>query len=194
MIDTQDKNSVTIVGYKQATITQEYAWWIGQECGSVSVVEPKDLEPSDNTSYIISITKDADERLATIDKLKTKTFAKFIHSSVIRHGVSNIGQGTFIGPNASLFFDCKIGDHCIVAPYSMIGHSTTVGINSIIHPGVMIAGSCNIGKYCVFGMRSTVIDKISICDNVFIGAGSMVTKNITVPAKYVGSPARKKTF
>jgi UDP-3-O-[3-hydroxymyristoyl] glucosamine N-acyltransferase len=55
----------------------------------------------------------------------------------------------------------------------------------------MIAGSTNIGKYCLLGIRSTVIDKLEICDNVVVGAGSLVTKNITAPGNYVGSPARK---
>jgi len=32
---------------------------------------------------------------------------------------------------------------------------------------------------------------IEICDNVVIGAGSVVTKNITEPGVYYGNPARK---
>lgn len=191
MIDTQNKNNVTIVGYKQATMTQEYAWWIGQECKHVSIVDPDDLNPSDDTAYIISITKDKNERINAIAHLKNKSFAKFIHSSVIVHGTSNVGNGTFVGPNVSLFFNCNIGDHCIIGPYSMISHATTIGTSNIIHPGTMIAGSCIIGDYCLFGMRSTVIDKITIANSVTIGAGALVTKDIIEPGQYVGYPARK---
>lgn len=191
MIDTQNKIGVTIVGYKQATLTQEYAWWIGQECNNVSIVEPQDLLPSNDTAYIVCVSKYTQERISIIQQLKNKTFAKFIHSSCVIHGNSKIGAGTFIGPNVSLFFNCSIGDHCIIGPYSMISHATTIGTGTIIHPGTIIAGSCSVGDYCVFGLRSTVIDKLSICDNAQIGAGAMITKDIIAPGTYVGSPARK---
>lgn len=191
MLDTQDKNNVTIVGYKQATLTQEYAWWIGQECKHINIVEPDNLIPSDDTAYIISITKDSHERINVIERLKNKLFAKFIHASAVFHGTSKVGNGTFIGPNVSLFFNCNIGDHCIIGPYSMISHATTIGTSNIVHPGTIIAGSCTVGDYCLFGMRSTVIDKITIANGVQIVAGALVTKDITEPGKYVGSPARK---
>jgi acetyltransferase-like isoleucine patch superfamily enzyme len=32
---------------------------------------------------------------------------------------------------------------------------------------------------------------VTICDQVVIGAGSVVTKNITEPGIYAGNPARK---
>jgi UDP-N-acetylbacillosamine N-acetyltransferase len=42
---------------------------------------------------------------------------------------------------------------------------------------------------CLSG--SVLIDKISVCDDVIIGAGSVVIKNITESGTYVGNPARK---
>lgn len=192
MIDTQNKNCVTIVGYEQATITQEFVWWIGEECTDTTVVEPANLVPSDNTAYIVSITRDLEERKSVIKQLKNKVFAKFVHSSSIIHGTSKVGYGTFVAPNVSLFFDCAVGSHCIIGPYSMIGHRTVIGTNNIIHPGTLIAGACSIGNDCLFGMRSTVIDKISICNDVRTGANTLVTKDITTPGRYIGSPARKR--
>ena len=41
------------------------------------------------------------------------------------------------------------------------------------------------------GAGSTVIDHISICDNVMIGAGAVVVKDIMESGTYVGIPARK---
>ena len=40
------------------------------------------------------------------------------------------------------------------------------------------------------GSNSTILP-VSICSNVVIGAGSVVTKNITKPGKYAGNPAKK---
>jgi sugar O-acyltransferase (sialic acid O-acetyltransferase NeuD family) len=191
MIDTDNKNQLTIVGYSQATITQEFKWWIGQEFDNVNIVSPDKLVPDADTAYIVSITKDRVERQQVIDLLKNYSLATFIHSSVIMHGESKVMPGTCVLPNVGIFFNAVVGSHCIIAPYSMIGHSTTVGDNNIINPGTMIAGSCNIGDHCLFGIRSTIIDKLNICSDVTIGAGSLVTKHIETPGTYVGSPARR---
>jgi carbonic anhydrase/acetyltransferase-like protein (isoleucine patch superfamily) len=193
MIDTRNKRKVVVVGYPQSTLAQEFHWWIQEEFKSVEIQSPESIVISDEFAYIVSVSKFKNDRQHTLEILKDQTFATFVHSSVVKHGHSYVGAGTFVGPCSSMYFDSVIGDHCIVGPYSMISHNTKIGNNNIIHPGTMIAGSCVIGDQCFFGMRSTVIDKISICDNVFVGAGSMVTKSINEPGRYIGSPARKKS-
>jgi UDP-N-acetylbacillosamine N-acetyltransferase len=90
-----------------------------------------------------------------------------------------------------VFNQAVVEKDCVLGPYSMISHNSTIGQGSIVHPGVLIAGSTQIGRYCLLGIRSTVLDKLKICDDVVIGAGSLVTKNISTPGNYVGSPARR---
>ncbi len=50
---------------------------------------------------------------------------------------------------------------------------------------------CNIGSKNFFGAGSIIKDKITIGDNITIGAGSVVTKDTLNPGVYVGMPARK---
>ena len=40
------------------------------------------------------------------------------------------------------------------------------------------------------GSNSTILP-VNICSNVVIGAGSVVTKDISKPGKYFGNPAKK---
>ena len=47
-----------------------------------------------------------------------------------------------------------------------------------------------IGNNVSIGSNATILP-IEICDNVVIGAGSIVTKNIIEPGVYYGNPARK---
>jgi acetyltransferase-like isoleucine patch superfamily enzyme len=47
-----------------------------------------------------------------------------------------------------------------------------------------------IGNHVSIGSNATILP-VTICDNVVIGAGSVVTKNITLPGTYVGNPAKK---
>jgi UDP-N-acetylbacillosamine N-acetyltransferase len=58
-------------------------------------------------------------------------------------------------------------------------------------PGAKILGTAKIGSRCRIGTNSTILPGIEICDDVVIGAGAVVTKNITEPGTYVGVPAKK---
>ena len=46
-----------------------------------------------------------------------------------------------------------------------------------------------IGDRVSIGTNATILP-VEICNDVVIGAGSVVTKNITEPGIYVGNPAR----
>ena len=193
MIDIQNKERLVIVGYQEATITNDFISIISEELDKsrITVINPKDLIPNSDVAYIISITRDINERKKVIDKLAGYTFATFVHNSVVRPENCIIGEGTFISPFSSIFYNATLSSHCIIGPYSMISHNAVVGTGSIIHPGVMIAGGSQIGNFCLLGIRSTIIDKITICDNVFVGAGALVTKNIIESGNYIGTPCRK---
>jgi acetyltransferase-like isoleucine patch superfamily enzyme len=49
--------------------------------------------------------------------------------------------------------------------------------------------STNIGNRVSIGSNATILP-VNICDNVVIGAGSVVTKDITQPGTYAGNPAK----
>ncbi|MFK7941511.1 MAG: hypothetical protein AB8B85_01140 [Paracoccaceae bacterium] len=49
----------------------------------------------------------------------------------------------------------------------------------------------DLGDNVVFGANCVVIGPVTICDNVMIGAMSLVNKDIIEPGIYVGSPVRK---
>ena len=46
-----------------------------------------------------------------------------------------------------------------------------------------------LGNRVSVGTNATILP-VTICDNVVIGAGAVVTKDITVPGVYAGNPAR----
>jgi acetyltransferase-like isoleucine patch superfamily enzyme len=47
-----------------------------------------------------------------------------------------------------------------------------------------------IGHHVSIGSNATILP-VSICDEVVIGAGAVVTKSIFEPGTYAGNPARK---
>ena len=118
-----------------------------------------------------------------------------------------IGNNTFIGPFVEIQKDVKIGKNCKVQSHSFICELVTIGDNTVIAHGVMFINdlfanggpangdknlwkSTTIGNNVSIGSNATILP-VSICDNVVIGAGSVVTRDIKESGIYVGNPAKK---
>ncbi len=119
----------------------------------------------------------------------------------------SIGSGSFVGPFVEIQKGVVIGERTKVQSHSFICELVTIGNDCFIGHGVMFindlfseggpAGgdaskwkSTLIGNHVSIGSNATILP-ISICDHVVIGAGAVVTKNITEPGTYIGNPAKK---
>jgi acetyltransferase-like isoleucine patch superfamily enzyme len=117
-----------------------------------------------------------------------------------------IGDNCFIGPfteiqkGVTVGNDCKIQSHSFICELVTIGNHCFIGhgvvfINDLFSTGKPAGGdktkwkSTRIGNNVMIGSNSTILP-ISICNNVVIGAGSVVTKNINKPGVYAGNPAK----
>jgi len=118
----------------------------------------------------------------------------------------SIGNSCFIGPFTEIQKDVTIGDRTKVQSHSFICELVTIGNDCFIGHGVMFindvfstgqpAGGDKsqwrktiIGNNVSIGSNATILP-VTICDQVVIGAGAVVTKNITKPGIYAGNPAR----
>lgn len=117
-----------------------------------------------------------------------------------------IGSNSFVGPFTEIQKDVVIGEKCRVQSHAFICELVAMGNNCFIGHGVMFVNDLfktggpamgdrdllkgtTIGNNVTIGTNATVLP-VEICDNVVIGAGAVVTKNITKPGIYAGNPAR----
>ena len=117
-----------------------------------------------------------------------------------------IGDDCFIGPFVEIQKTVTIGKNTRVQSHSFICEFVTIGRNCFIGHGVMFindlfdsggpAGgdktkwkSTVIGDHVSIGSNATILP-VSICEGVVIGAGAVVTKDITQKGIYAGNPAR----
>lgn len=118
-----------------------------------------------------------------------------------------IGDSCFIGPFVEIQKGVIIGNRCKVQSHAFVCELVSIGDDCFISHGVMFINDIFaeggpaqgrkelwrgtvIGSKVSIGTNSTVLP-VRICDNVVIGAGSVVTKNITEAGVYAGNPARK---
>ncbi len=123
-----------------------------------------------------------------------------------------LGQDTYIDPDAVVIGDVHLGEHCSVWPCAVIrgdvnsiriGDYTNIQDGSVLHvthKNEMFSGAplsigsyvtvghsvvlhgCTVNDFCLIGMQSIILDHAVIEPYVIIGAGSIVS-----PGKHLES-------
>jgi len=118
----------------------------------------------------------------------------------------DIGANCFIGPFVEIQKGVKIGKNCKVQSHAFICEQVTIGDDCFISHGVKFVndkfvngrpaggikelwGEITVGNHVSIGTNATILP-VRIADHVVIGAGSVVTKDITKSGIYAGNPAR----
>jgi len=74
--------------------------------------------------------------------------------------------------------------------YSHIGHNCLVGEYCLITAGTVLCGGSSIGARSWAGVGSIIKEKVSVDDDVTIGLGAVVVKNVEKGTIVAGVPAR----
>jgi UDP-2-acetamido-3-amino-2,3-dideoxy-glucuronate N-acetyltransferase len=125
---------------------------------------------------------------------------------------THILAGTVIGAN------CSIGQNCMIGPQVKVGDGCKIQNNVSLYAGVELGDDVFCGPSCVFtnvntprahvnrksefrptpvghgatiGANATIVCGHSLGAYAFIGAGSVVTKDVGDFAMMVGNPARR---
>jgi acetyltransferase-like isoleucine patch superfamily enzyme len=118
-----------------------------------------------------------------------------------------IGDNCFIGPFVEIQKDVRIGSYTKVQSHAFICELVSIGSHCFISHGAKFINDTfeaggpaggdktkwkdtRIGNHVSIGTNATILP-VQICDHVVIGAGSVVTKDITESGMYAGNPARK---
>jgi acetyltransferase-like isoleucine patch superfamily enzyme len=117
-----------------------------------------------------------------------------------------IGEDSFIGPFVEIQRGVVIGQRCRIQSHAFVCELVVIGDDCFISHGAMFINdifseggpakgrrdlwrSTKIGNGVSIGTNATILP-VTICDRVVIGAGAVVTRDITEPGIYAGNPAR----
>jgi UDP-3-O-[3-hydroxymyristoyl] glucosamine N-acyltransferase len=104
---------------------------------------------------------------------------------------TEIGKGSIITMGSIVTCNVAIGDHSQLNLHTTIGHDCRIGHYFTTAPGAHISGECEIGHNVYFGTNASVRQGVRICDDVTIGMGGVVVKDIVEAGVYIGNPLRK---
>jgi predicted dehydrogenase/acetyltransferase-like isoleucine patch superfamily enzyme len=139
------------------------------------------------------------------NNVKIGSGTKIWHFSHILSGTSigkdcNIGQNVMIGPDVSIGNRCKIQNNVSVYKgvtlFDDVFCGPSVVFTNVHNPRAHIRRMDEIRKTLVkkgasIGANATIICGVTIGEYSFIGAGSVVTKDVPDYALFMGNPARQ---
>lgn len=131
---------------------------------------------------------------------------------------TKIWHFSHVMPNCKIGNNCNLGQNVVVSPDVILGNNVKVQNNVSIYTGVVCGDDVFLGPSCVFtnvinprsainrkaqyaktivgrgvsiGANATIVCGHNIGEFAFIGAGAVVTKEVSAFALVVGNPARQ---
>jgi sugar O-acyltransferase (sialic acid O-acetyltransferase NeuD family) len=130
-----------------------------------------------------------------LDKIESKVeIISYISPYSIVAKFVKIGKGVVVCPQCVISTNTVLADYVIVNCGSLIGHDCIVGEYSSLMANVDLGGHVEIGNNAFLGTKSTIIPGRKISDDITIGAGSVVMRNLKNPGTYYGNPATLLKF
>jgi UDP-3-O-[3-hydroxymyristoyl] glucosamine N-acyltransferase len=80
---------------------------------------------------------------------------------------------------------------CKIDNLVQVGHNVVVGEDTVISALTGISGSTKIGNHCILAGQVGIVGHIEIGDNVIIMAQSGISKSLSKPGVYFGTPAKE---
>ncbi len=151
------------------------------------------------------------ERLYDFNATRPSEFEK--RQALMKEMFAEIGEGCYIEPPfhsnfgggrvhfgksiyANFNLTCVDDTHIYVGDYTMFGPNVTVAtaghpiLPELREKGYQYNAPVHIGKNCWIGAGAIILPGITIGDNVVVGAGSVVTKDLPSDVVAVGNPCR----
>ncbi|MGZ8917578.1 MAG: acetyltransferase [Methylobacter sp.] len=165
-------------------------------CVAPAVEHLDDFKPVAGELYLLGPTTPT--RAVLANKLKERfglNFYTLVHPSAYVSPLASLAEGVFVGANSVIGPGAQLAEHVFVNRGVTIGHDTYIGAFSRIQPGSNLGGLSHIGCGVTVAIGATLIERLIIGDQAFIGAGAVVIADVPANVLMVGIPAKlKKTL
>jgi sugar O-acyltransferase (sialic acid O-acetyltransferase NeuD family) len=117
-------------------------------------------------------------------------FVTLVHPGASVSTRAQLGAGVCVNHGASVAGDVVVGNNVSIGPLAVIGHNSQIGDHSVLAPAAVVSGLAQIGRSCYLGAASSIRQRICVGDEVLVGMGAVVVRNVLPKITVVGNPAR----
>lgn len=166
--------------------------WLGDDSAAAALAEKGYLF---HVAFVYNDAPVMDKRRELICRYESLgvKFASVVARSAIVTPNSRIGDGAAVLAGA-IVNRASLGRHVVVNSGAIVEHDCSIGCNSFVGPGAVLGGNVCIGEDCFIGLGAKIRNGISIAPGVTVAMGAVVTRDITEPGIYHGSPLHKHTL
>lgn len=150
------------------------------------------LNAISNDDCLVLAIGDNEKRAVIYQAYKNQIWEKSIfHPTAILEKETTILHANLVFPRVFINACAIIGENNIINSAAIVEHECRIGNHNHISVNATLCGRVTIGDFCFIGARAVIRDKAKVTDNVIVGAGGVVVKDIIAPGIYVGNPVRK---
>jgi sugar O-acyltransferase (sialic acid O-acetyltransferase NeuD family) len=127
---------------------------------------------------------------ARITEASLGRFATLIHPHAQVGPRVSIGEGSVVFPGAILTTDILLGSHVHINVAGTVSHDCRLGDYSTLGPHACCCGGVALEDGVELGAGAVVLPRVRIGQRTVVGAGAVVTKDLSNEVVAVGVPAR----
>lgn len=117
-------------------------------------------------------------------------FISLIYPGFVCGPNSTIGDAAIVLSGAKVGCDVTVGKFVVICENTVLGHDVKVGDWTHLGPCATLGGFCELGESVNMHPRVGILPHVKIGDNVVIGNGSTVLKDVPADVTVFGMPAR----
>lgn len=132
-------------------------------------------------------------RKKIIEKISHKKnieFPNLIDPDVQMSNYIELGRGNIICAGSILTVNISICNFTILNLNCTVGHDVILNSFVTVYPNVNVSGCVSIGERTEIGTGTKIIQGKTIGEDIVIGAGAVVVRDIDIPGTYVGVPVK----
>lgn len=123
-------------------------------------------------------------------KSKGFSFVNAIHPFTSISRTVSLGEGVIAYQGVVINTKAVIGDNCILALNSSVGHSTTIESHSLISAGANVGADAVVGSESLIAIGAKIVSGAKVGKNVLVAAGAVVVNDIPDNVSVFGIPAK----
>jgi sugar O-acyltransferase (sialic acid O-acetyltransferase NeuD family) len=113
-----------------------------------------------------------------------------VHEKSFIEPTSSVGVGCQVMPGAVVHKFSHVGKHTFINTNATIDHECVIGDGVHIMGNAAVTGMIEIGNYATIGTNATIFPFVKIGEGAFVGAGSVVMKDVEPYTVVAGVPAK----